>query len=355
MLYVLFFQFILMGLAVGSLADVWSIRHEDRSMRRKEILECIKEADLIVAGTISKALKWDYGVWKTPQDKEINGYWHEVLFMVDGVIKDDRIPHPDEVKIRFFMSADRSSRIFFHHIPNEGRCVVFLDGTTATDSEYRMIPNNQTVLRLPESMPDLNGYQVAEDRLAFVLRNAVEAGITDEAVIETLLYLTDEKEWRQLLQDMSNKAAEGTRGVLLAYRMSLGDMRAVIDVDKLLGSGKLSSTEASVIATALAELKMPELKSYLLKWRLCEDKMINKSAWQTLVAFREKDMVPILISALDHEDSLVRLRSLHSLSKIEGTREKEGKPIIFTHDDHHEAVAAWKKWWLENGKARYQR
>lgn len=340
------------GSGLNLQASMLGLRHGGE-VRAKDALEKrISDAEVICSGAFVELAGGAEGSFYT-KDKEIQGHWYKAKFKINNIIKGTEFGK--NLIVRFFAPSHGGSDLF-PLPPDRGACLLFLDKSTNVVPSLSIVPSPDPILSLPDSPVVLEGVSNVCERLRAVLVNAVETGDSSSVpwALEMVLLLTDKSERSALLQNLRTKSSYAVKGVVLAYSLSLGDLSVADAIDQRLDTKDLSPEEYQAISTALSELTQPEMKPFLIKWCACSNELISKSAYQTLVTFQDSTLVPTFVRALDHRDNLVRLRALHSLSKIEGARQKSGKPIQFTRDDQQEAIAAWKSWWKEEGEAKYR-
>lgn len=332
-------------------ADLLSIRREDNTQESKALRMKIENTDVIYSGVPTQHIREYEGVAPS-RFGQIKGIWFETKFEVHNVIKGQI--SGGEITVQSFLSG-KESPVFFYPLPEEGRCIIFLNKSLNNPSTYIMAPSTEPVLTLPDKPVNLANLSGVEARLKGEMIHAVENGdvMVVSPSLDIVLRLTDQSEWHALLQSFSSKVRSGSKGIILAYRLSLGDITAADEIDALIQSGKASQEELDVISISLIDQKDSRLKPFLLKWISCASKTLSTSAYETLVSFEDKSIVPVLISALDHNDSFIRVRALMSLSRVIGPRKKDGQVMPFTREDHMDAVSLWKQWWEKEGQSLY--
>lgn len=349
---VLFLSLFLGGFGPHVRADMLGSRYGDETRAKDALMKSLRDADLVCSGVFVELLTATEGAFHI-KDQSVQGHWYKAKIRVNNVIKGANVGK--DIVVRFFVPSHGGADIF-PLPPDKGACLLFLDKAADVEPPFSIAPSSDPILSLPDSHVDLDGVTNISTRLKTVLLDAVETGDSSYAprALELALLLTDKDERLALLQGLIMKPSSLLKGIFYAHSLSLGDLSAADAIDRLLATKDLSDAESSVIATVVADQDDATLKPFLVKWAACDYPVISEAAYQTLATFADRSMVPLLISALDHTNSLVRLRALHSLTKIEGARQKDGQVLRFTRDNDKEAVRQWKLWWKEKGKARFQ-
>lgn len=331
--------------------DPWTMRN-DTGRSHVALYQKMESADVIVCGTVEKALSLKKGVFSS-QERTIEGSWAEVNYRVDSVVKGN-IATGQVIRIRFFMSRQISGS-FFYPIPDEKRSLVFLRKANEDDRVFVMEPSSEPLLILPKAVADIAGLDGVDMRLLEVMMSVLREGNapTVAGALDILLSLTNPELRSAFLAALPAKLGPGVRGVVLGYQLALGDVAVCEDIEVLLRDSSVSREELDTIAQALMEQKDPRLKPFLAKWITHSDAAVSLSAYRTISAFEDESLVPILIAALDHADGLVRGRALISLSKIIGPRKRNGEVVPLTREKDADVINLWKTWWKEGGKTRY--
>lgn len=330
-------------------ANMLGLRYGGEARAKNSLKMGIDDADVILCGKIVQLVEETEGSATNEANQAIQGCWYKVKFKINNVIKGKE--EGKDVIVRFFSPSHGGSNIY--PLPlDKSACLLFLKKSTNALSTLTIAPSRDPVLSLPDSPVNLTDVSSVEGRMRTVLVNAVETGDGSfvSLALEMALLLMDKDDRSALLQRLSKKQSYASKGVILAYRLSLGDWDAGDMIDTLLAGKNCSEKESDAIASAVEELEDTRCIPFLLKWISCGNNTVSRSAYAKLVTFEDRSLVPIMIAALDHDDTLLRLRALTSLSKIVGPRKRGGEVVTFTRENSTDAVNLWKQWWTEKGK-----
>lgn len=337
-----------LSLAVG---DENQARSLDWGVGENIVQKNIENAQFIVSGRMLRLLKREEG-YDSVAGKKVKGYWFEIAFRKENVMKGEITA--ETIAVRFFLPNDMSSG-FVPPPPDGNSYILFLEEPNTNGAAYSLSPSTDPLVQTSDERMDFSDIHNVTARLGTFLERVIVTGMATNITpaVEMLMAVSEPKERLPLLKKLTDKPPVGFRGIILAYRLSFGDASVLDGIDRILKSGKASREEMDVIATTIFEAKDVRLKPFLMKWISCDDQTVRQSAYRTLVTFEDSSLVPVMISALDQDDSLLRLRALTSLSKIVGPRKMGNTNVPFTRENNLDAVNLWKQWWTEKGKANY--
>jgi HEAT repeat protein len=93
----------------------------------------------------------------------------------------------------------------------------------------------------------------------------------------------------------------------------------------------------------------------LLRFADSPDSTVRASAMKALRKLNDPRSVPTIVKRLDAPDFFIRYDAVFTLATIEGRQDPEWAPALGEYRAHESKyVGQWKKWWTDEGSAKYQ-
>lgn len=343
--------FCLVSVSHGLWAGVVSRARVDKADAKSFMQQIIKDADIICTGTIRESASIQQTILQEG-DQKIDGWWIQREIDVENIVQGHVRQGP--ISVLSFMSADRRYAIK-GHLPKAGRCLLFLksykdDGVAGLHVLHSVVLPD-AVSRFVEEQNAQT--QTIESRLASLMIECARKGDrkSAEECLTMFDLLADDKSKFSKLRELSKDKDLPSRGVVLAHRLAMKDDKVADEILEYVRDS--SEAEAEVFVPYIENLADSRHLSFLAGLLNHAQGSLRKSVQLSLSTIKTDAAVPHLIALLDSDDSLVRLRSLMSLSRCVGSRQKAGKVVTFSRENDAEAVKLWKEWWQNEGRKKH--